>query len=340
MNEPHHGDRRRRRNRTALFRSPKFLRHDTGNHPENPGRIAAIDAELHRRGLLDGRPEIAWGPAGVDQLERVHDPRYVEAIRRLARDGGAWLDADTLCGPDSVDVAMLGAGAAVAAVDAAMDATARRGFTLGRPPGHHATAVRGMGFCLLNSVAVAAAHALSRGARRVAIVDWDVHHGNGTQDIFSRRADVLVCSVHQYGGHFYPGTGGAEETGDGPGRGFTINAPLAPGQNDRVYACVFDELFLPALRTFDAEVILISAGFDAHADDPIANMNLTEAGFAGLARRLVDLSEQTAADGRLVAVLEGGYDPAALAGCVCAVLDVLDGGSGRADDVGDARPRV
>ncbi len=307
---------------TALLRSPRFRGHDTGAHPENPDRLAAIDAELARAGLLDGRPEVPFAPAAPEAVERVHDPRCLAALHRLAAAGGGSLDPDTIVRADSVEVALLAAGAAVAAIDAVLAGAVGRAFVLARPPGHHATTARGMGFCLINTVAVAAAHALAAGLERVAIVDWDVHHGNGTQDIFAESDRVFFCSVHQ--SPLYPGTGAAGERGRGRGTGFTLNLPLPAGQGDAVYRRLFAERVLPAVRAFSPELVLVSAGFDGHRADPLAGMELTERGFADLAAGLVDLADETAA-GRLVAVLEGGYDPPALAGSVAAVLRVLDG---------------
>jgi acetoin utilization deacetylase AcuC-like enzyme len=312
-----------RTDKTALYRSPLFLGHDTGDHVENPGRIQAIEDELSRSGLLRERAHREFDHASFAQIERVHDPRYLGALVQLTEQGGGWIDGDTLCGPDSLATAMLAAGAAIAAVDDVLDGSARRGFALGRPPGHHAVANRGMGFCLINSVAAAAAHALSRGLERVAIVDWDVHHGNGTQEIFYDRDDVLYCSVHQYG-RFYPGTGSAVERGRGAGLGYTINAPLAPGGGDRVYLQVIDEVFHLPIVEFNPELILISAGFDAHVDDPLGSMAVTSEGFAKLAQRVVRISAQCGHE-RIVAVLEGGYDPGALGPSVAEVIRVLDG---------------
>ena len=308
--------------RAALLRSPRFEGHETGSHPENPRRLAAIEAELTQTGLLGERPQVPFGAADLAAVERVHDGRYVRALHMLAAEGGAWLDADTLVAPDSVEIALLAAGAAIAGVDAALDGVAPRVFALVRPPGHHATPHRGIGFCLLNSVAIAAAHAVARGVARVLLIDWDVHHGNGTQDAFYETDRIFFCSVHQ--SPLYPGTGAASERGAGAGEGFTLNVPLPPGEGDGTYRRVFDEYILPAARAYQPELVLVSAGFDAHTADPLANMRLTEAGFADLARRVVALADE-ACDGRVVALLEGGYDPRALARSVVAVLRVLDG---------------
>lgn len=307
---------------TALLRSPRFQGHDTGDHVENPGRLAAIEAALATSDYLEGRPEIFFDLASLEALARVHDERYLALLDEVTGQGGAWLTQDTIVLPDSYEVARLASGAAIAGVDAVLGGQARRVFGLVRPPGHHATPAHGMGFCLLNHVAVAAAHALARGLERVAILDWDVHHGNGTQDIFYASDRVLVCSVHQ--SPLYPGTGASGERGRGKGEGYTINVPLPPGQGDDVYRSVFADIFLPATRAYQPDLILISAGFDAHRTDPLGSMRLTEAGFAELAALTVDLAEAVCS-GRVVAMLEGGYDPPALARSVIAVIHALDG---------------
>jgi acetoin utilization deacetylase AcuC-like enzyme len=310
------------RSRAALFRSPRFRDHDTGSHPENAGRLIAIDEELQRLELLSDRPDVPFAPAADEELARVHDLRYVSGVRDFAERGGGWLDGDTFVAPESFDVAALAAGAGIAAVDAALAGQARHGLVLARPPGHHATPARGMGFCLFNTIAVAAAHARERGLERILIVDWDVHHGNGTQDAFYDTDSVLFISTHQ--SPLYPGTGAATERGEGRGEGYTINIPLPAGCDDQSYAEVFDQIVLPAANAYRPQLVLVSAGFDAHAADPLANMRLTEAGFAALARRVVQVADDHA-DGRLIAFLEGGYDPRALAGSVAATLAVLDG---------------
>jgi len=307
--------------RTALYRSPAFRDHDTGAHVENTSRLVAIDAELERRDLLRGRPEIPFAAASDQALSRVHDPRYIAGVRQFAAGGGGWLDADTAVSPRSVDVAALAAGAGIAAVDAALDGRARRGFVMARPPGHHATPTRGMGFCLFNTVAVASAHALDQGVDRILIVDWDVHHGNGTQDAFYDTDRVLFASVHQW--PLYPGTGATSERGTGRGEGYTINLPLAAGADDQTYAELFDRVILPAAAGYQPQLVLVSAGFDAHAHDPLGGMRLTDQGFAELARRVVRIADAHA-DARVLAFLEGGYDPDALAASVVATLAALD----------------
>ena len=285
--------------------------------------MVAIDQELRRQELLDGRPVVPVTPAPQEAVERIHDAGYVAALHRAAAAGGGWLDADTLVAPDSVDVALVAAGAAIAGVDAALDGQTDRSFALVRPPGHHATPARGMGFCLLNTVAIAAAHALSRGLARVLVIDWDVHHGNGTQDAFLETDQVLFCSIHQ--SPLYPGTGAATERGVGRGAGFTLNVPLPAGQGDREYLSAFDDQIAPLAEQYRPELVLISAGFDAHAADPIGGMRLSEEGFAALTARVMALAGTSPARGKVVAVLEGGYDPDALGRSVAATLRVLDG---------------
>ena len=306
---------------TALFHSSRFLGHDTGSHPENPDRIRAIEAELTRTGLLRDRARPDFGPASREQLERIHDPGYLDQIDAAAARGGGWIDGDTVVYADSVEVATLAAGAAVAAVDTVLDGAARRAFVVARPPGHHATPSRGMGFCLLNNIAIAAAQALARGVERVFILDWDVHHGNGTQDAFYATDHVFFCSIHQ--SPLYPGTGAADERGEGAGTGYTLNIPLPPGQGDETYRRVVADVVMPAARAFAPELVLISAGFDAHRDDPLANMRLTEAGFVELASAALTLATEQSG-GRLVACLEGGYDQSALGRSVAAVLSTFD----------------
>jgi len=307
---------------TALYRSSEFGKHDEPSHVENQRRLVAIDDALEAGGLLDGRLAPQLDRATFEQLARVHQPGYIEGLERAAERGGGWIDSDTYVGPDSARVAALAAGAAIAAVEAALNGSAPRGFVLARPPGHHARPMTGMGFCLFDTIAVGAAEALARGVERIAIVDWDVHHGNGTQEIFYDTDQVFFTSIHQW--PLYPGTGSADETGAGAGEGFTLDIPLAAGAGNSEYLQVFDELILPQLRAYEPELVLVSAGYDCHRDDPLGSMRVDEEGFAEMTRRVVDLAESTA-QGRIVLVLEGGYDPPALARSVVRTIGVLDG---------------
>ncbi|MGC4107592.1 MAG: histone deacetylase, partial [Thermomicrobiales bacterium] len=288
--------------RTALVHDPRaFTRHDTGDHVEAPRRIPAIDRALHARGLLAERPLLPYALATDEQILRVHTPELLAHLTQLACSGGAWIDSDTYVGPDSLDTARAAAGAAIAAVDSVLDGEVLRAFALGRPPGHHATPNRAMGFCLLNSIAIAAEHAIARGRTRIAILDWDVHHGNGTQDAFYGRSDVFFCSLHEW--PLYPGTGNARETGIGDGRGTTMNVPLPAGTGDAGYLTALDTVVLPAIEAFAPDLLLVSAGFDAHWRDPLARMQVTTAGFAAFVSRAVALAERCC-NGNLVAVLE------------------------------------
>ena len=308
---------------TAVLTSLDFEGHDTGQHPEQPARMRAVLAELETRDLLPHRPEVTFGLADRDLVGRVHEPRYLEFLDEVVASGGGWIDADTMCDVDSVEVAYLAAGAATAAVEAVLGGQAARAFALVRPPGHHATAGRAMGFCLLNSVAIAAQDALEQGLERVAIVDWDVHHGNGTEALFASRPDVLYCSVHQYGRGFFPGTGAGSDVGTGAGTGYTVNVPLAPGAGDQTYESIFRETLQTRIAAFQPELLLVSAGFDAHSSDPLGSMAVTERGFATMATQLLDWADRFAS-GRIVAVLEGGYHLPALGRSVATVLETFD----------------
>lgn len=283
--------------------------------------MTAIDHELAERGILAERAEPPFAPAPVDAITRIHEPSLLDDLGTIAGRGCGWIDADTMMAPDSLDVARLASGAAIAAVDAVIDGPSRRAFVVSRPPGHHATPSRSMGFCLLNSVAIAAAHALHRGLSRIAILDWDVHHGNGTQDAFYDRSDVLYVSLHR--APFYPGTGASSETGAGAGKGFTLNIPLLAGTGDATYSRRMRSVVTPAIDAFAPALLLVSAGYDAHVDDPLGGMTVTEAGFQELTRAAIELADRWC-DGRLAMILEGGYSPPALARCVADAIAMLD----------------
>ena len=303
-----------------VFYDEAMLAHDPGGgHPERPQRLEAIHRALDAASL----DSVQWTKpprATREQLERVHSSAYVDAIDGL-RGRSTQLDPDTAVSTGSVEAAYLAAGAAVAAVEQVIAAYARSAFALVRPPGHHAEADRGMGFCLFNNIAVAAAHGVTAlGCERVLIVDWDVHHGNGTQHTFYGRDDVLYFSSHR--DPFYPGTGSLEEAGIGPGEGFTVNVPLPPGLGDDEFVSVYREILAPIAETFRPDLVLVSAGFDAHGDDPLGGMNVTEDGFATVCRLVREIAARHS-DGRLVLVLEGGYDLGGLSASVCACMRVL-----------------
>jgi acetoin utilization deacetylase AcuC-like enzyme len=284
---------------------------------------------LQADGILQAMLEVPCVPATDDQLLRVHSRRHLARVAQAAQ-RSMHLDADTYVGPDSEKAARLAAGGLCTVVDAVLGEQARNGFGLVRPPGHHATQDRGMGFCLYNNVAVAARHAqVEHGLDRVLIVDFDVHHGNGTQDIFYRDNRVLFFSTHQY--PYYPGSGHWQETGHGPGEGTTVNVPFAAGVGDEGYAAAFDGVLAPVARRFQPQLILVSAGYDAHWDDPLAGMQLSLEGYAALVDKLVALAEELCS-GRLVVTLEGGYHLQALAHGILNTFRRLAGVEGALSD--------
>jgi len=296
---------------TVYCFDPLFLEHNLTGHPENRARLEHVMATLAATGLLDRMALLRPRPVDVELLTHVHSEDHVTTVRRLAGRGGGRLDADTYVGLASYDAALLAAGGAVELVRAVLDGRAHNGFALLRPPGHHATRERGMGFCLFNNVAVAAQAALDEcGLERVLIVDWDVHHGNGTQDIFYDSPQVLYFSTHQY--PHYPGSGHWRERGEGAGLGFTVNVPLSSGVGDGGFRRIFAELLTPLAERFRPELILVSAGYDAHWADPLAGLFLSLAGYWQIAQTLVGLAERLC-EGRVVVVLEGGYNLTVLA---------------------------
>ena len=291
--------------------SDLFRQHDPGPHPERPARIDAVMQAVRAAQA----PVEEAGPAAQADLERVHPPAFLAAIRELCEAGGGAIDLDTVVSERSYDAAVVASGAATAAVDAVLAGDLETAFCLGRPPGHHAEAARAMGFCLVNHAAVAAGHARAAGVERVAVLDWDAHHGNGTQAIFWDDPAVLYVSLHQY--PFYPGTGGRAERGRGAGEGATVNIPLAAGTSERGFRDAFEYEALPALRDFDPDLLIVSAGFDAHRDDPLCNLGLSSAAFGDLTRAVREIGAGP------VMILEGGYDLTALFESVSEVLTAL-----------------
>jgi acetoin utilization deacetylase AcuC-like enzyme len=304
-----------------LIHSDTFAGHRTPpGHPERVERaevMHAIAAAWKQRGRIVQEPR----PATRVELSRVHSEKMLATIDATAGRAVS-LDPDTYTSPESRNVALLAAGAAIGGVEAIVQSRATRVLALVRPPGHHAERDRAMGFCLYNNIAAAAAHAVALGMERVAIMDYDVHHGNGTQWIFYDDPRVLYISTHQY--PFYPGTGAAEDVGRDKGAGMTVSVPLEAGATDGDYDEVFRTLVIPVLDQFRPELLLISAGFDAHERDPLARMRLSTAGYAGLTRSLCDAADRHC-HGRIVAITEGGYDLSALKSCLESTVAVLDG---------------
>jgi len=302
----------------ALFTHPAALAHDTGeDHPECPDRVRWVLRALEHPDFVPLLREVA-PKAAVEALYAAHSKAHVDGILALPQDRVTYIDGDTVFSPGSLEAALRGAGGACAAVDAVMEGWAKAAFVAMRPPGHHAEAERAMGFCLFNNAAVAAFHARARwGLRRVAVVDFDVHHGNGTQDIFEDDAELFYASSHQF--PCYPGTGRASETGVA---GNIVNAPLAPGSGSEAFRAAWSRLVLPALAAFKPELLIISAGFDAHAADPLAQLRLHEPDFTWVTEELLAVADQSC-PGRVVSLLEGGYDLDALASSAAAHVRAL-----------------
>ena len=302
----------------TLISSERFVDHITPvGHPERPERAEVFNRVAEAFKASGGRV-IEPRAATDDDLARVHTREHIAAIV-AARGRATMIDEDTFTSPDSEEIARLAAGAVVTGVDQVLDGPAQsRALVLVRPPGHHAEADRAMGFCLYNSIAVGAAYARSRGCARVAIVDYDVHHGNGTQWIFYEDPTVLFVSSHQY--PFYPGTGAASETGRGAGQGFTLNIPLAAGATDHEIEEIYARRIMPALRAFKPELLMISAGFDAHELDPLGQLRMTTEGFGRLTSALLAEAD-TLCNGRAVMVTEGGYDLGAVSECLTAIVE-------------------
>jgi acetoin utilization deacetylase AcuC-like enzyme len=307
--------------KVGLVYDPVYLKHDTGQHVENARRLEATMSHLEQTRLNQQLTAIRPRAASAEEISLVHDNQYISHIRDVAQRGGGWLDVDTVMSPDSYQAAIYAAGGTIRASEAVMNGEVDSAFALVRPPGHHATSHRAMGFCLFNNVAIAAKYALAKyKLARVIIIDFDVHHGNGTQAAFYDNPQVLYISTHEY--PFYPGTGGIEETGGGVGEGTTINIPLPAGCSDGEYLQVFEQIVVPAARRFNPQFIMVSAGYDLHWVDEIALMQVSTSGFAQMVRIIKGLADELC-NGRLVLSLEGGYNLQALAYSVKATFEVL-----------------
>ena len=308
---------------TGFVYHEDYLKHDTGHHPENAERLVSIMQKLNEVGITEKLRRIVPVKASKEQIQYVHADTYMKDVEAICNGGGGMLDPDTPLCRDTYEIALLSAGGVIKAVDEVMDESnnLKRIFALVRPPGHHATANKGMGFCIFNNIAIAAEHLKRKyGIKRILIADWDVHHGNGTQEVFFEDPSVLYFSTHQY--PHYPGTGWIDEVGKGEGEGFTVNVPLPAGTDDAGYLYALNHVLVPIARDFNPEFVLVSVGFDAHVADPLASMNVTSRGFGLFTDVIKDIAE-TNSKGRIVMALEGGYNLDAIAESAFSVFTSL-----------------
>lgn len=309
---------------TGVVSDKRYMEHVAhGYHPESHQRLEVLYGALQEPGMKENYGEIKPRLATQEELELIHVPAYIRLVASTAARTMTMLDPDTYACSKSYEAARLAAGGTLAAVDKVMEGELNNAFALIRPPGHHAESNRAMGFCLFNNVAIAASYALkAHQAKRALIIDWDLHHGNGTQHSFYERGDILYFSTHQY--PYYPGTGFFSETGSGPGRGFTVNVPLSAGPGDGEYFRIFEEILEPIALEFQPDIVFVSAGFDIYYQDPLGGMQVTAQGFANLTRIILDFARETCR-GKVVFVLEGGYHLEGLRESVREVLKTLRG---------------
>ena len=318
--------------KVGLIHDPIYLKHDTGQHVENAGRLEDSILHLKQSGLMEQLTLVKPRAASNEEIALVHPRRHIARIQEVAKMGGGWLDADTVMSSDSHQVALYAAGGAITATEAVINGEVGSAFALVRPPGHHATPEQAMGFCLFNNIAIAAEYTMEKhNLERVMIIDFDVHHGNGTQAVFYENPKVLYTSTHEF--PFYPGTGSVAETGSGAGKGTTVNIPLPAGCADTEYSLVFEQIITPVAKRFKPQLILVSAGYDLHWADPIALMQMTVTGLARIVGIIKGLADELC-EGRLVFSLEGGYNLAALATSIKATMNVLLGNTDIDDPLG------
>lgn len=307
--------------KTGLFIDELFLKHDTGKyHPETSDRLKHIEEQFHKKQLFHQFISLPKRFATIEDIELVHNRFYIEYVKELSNKGGGYLDGDTPVSKHSYEAALLAAGSGLQAVDDILKNNLDAAILLVRPPGHHSLKGRGMGFCLFNNIAIAARYALKKGIKKIVILDWDVHHGNGTQDEFYNEKEVLFISIHQY--PFYPGTGAIDEIGEGHGKNYTLNIPMQRGSSDHDYKNAFEKRIIPKIIEYEPQLILISAGFDAHKMDPLGGIELSTSMYEWMTEKILNIAKQCC-NGRVISFLEGGYSLPALAESVQVHSEVL-----------------
>lgn len=310
--------------KTGFVYSPAYLKHNTGNHPENSNRLTAIIKWIEKENLTEKLINLTPIPATVEQISLIHDKEYIHSVKEACETGIISLDADTVISEDSYDAALLAAGGVLTGIDNIFKEKINNVFCAVRPPGHHAERDRAMGFCIFNNIAIGAKYAQKKyGIKKVFIVDWDLHHGNGTQNAFYYDSAVFYISTHQQ--YIFPGTGSSEENGEGDGKGFTMNFPLPHRQGDKEYISLFKKRIYPEIINYKPDLIMISAGFDTHMADPLGGMNISSEGFGKLTDIIFEASDKVC-KGKIVSVLEGGYNLEALGESVVFHLKSLMGG--------------
>tara|TARA_B100000686_G_scaffold94653_1_gene101084 strand:- start:793 stop:1740 length:948 start_codon:yes stop_codon:yes gene_type:complete len=308
-------------NKTGYISDPFYLKHENEPHPENPGRLTAIQSKIESSKFYNNLTLIQPRKATVEDIVRIHDKGYIESVEQSCQNGIRNLDADTVICPDSYQAALLSAGAGLEALDKILDGAIDNAFCAVRPPGHHAEQNRAMGFCLFNNVGVVARYAQTvKQLGKVFIFDWDVHHGNGTQHSFYKDSSIFYSSIHQY--PFYPGTGGIDETGSGNGLGLNLNLPMRAYSGDSDYFSAIENKLVPAIQKYNPDLIIISAGFDAHENDPLAQVGLSTECYGKMTQQILEVSKDVC-QGRILSMLEGGYDYSALGDSVQLHIETL-----------------